>query len=395
MKKLWRRSALLSVLPALVLSACGGAASVTPPLLASPTAQVSATPALPPATLVPVPVTVGVQPTPSTPVSPTTAPTAVLPTSTPTPLPLPRISLGTHGINVADYADANLAALNGLGFGWIQVFNPPEFPIGNYKILYRVPLGASISGQLSDIDSWGDGLESLARERQGVIAAYSIGNEVNLSREWGGQQPDPVLYTRLLAVAYARIKSADPDALVISAGLAPTGGDGPGFVDDLAYARAMFDNGALAVMDAFGFHPYGFAYEPERDPAQAEARGLLFRRAEAHHQQMTAYGAGDKQLWATEFGWLRDAAEEGQTCDFGTLNWQRVPGRQQADYTVRAFDYAAKNWPWVGPMFLWNYDFSRSPLYPEACEQMKWFSLVDAGGQPRPVLETLRQQTKN
>jgi hypothetical protein len=311
------------------------------------------------------------------------------PTPEPTQEPLPKISLKEQGINAADYG--NLALPRDLGFGWVQVFNPPEFPIDGFRILYRVPLNRAVSGQQADIDAWADELEALVRTRRGVINAYSIGNEVNLSREWGGAQPDPLRYTELLAIGYARVKSADPDALVVSSGIAPTGGDGDGFVDDLRYARAMFDAGALDVMDAYGFHPYGFAYAPELSPDDPQAKGLLFRRAEAHRRLLEEFGAGGKKMWATEFGWLIDSNEEGVTCDFGGLNWQRVSRKQQANYVVRAYDYAAKNWPWMGPMFLWNADFSRSPLYPDRCEQMKWYSLIDEQGAERPIAQALRR----
>jgi len=320
-------------------------------------------------------------------------------TSAPAPIPtepispLPKISLNREGINVVDYGNANLAALQPLGFGWIQVFNPPEHPIPDYRVLYRVPLGDAVSGDGVAINTWADRLESLARERRGVIHAYSIGNEVNLSREWGGRPPDPQLYARLLAIAYGRVKTADPDALVISAGIAPTGGDGNGAADDLAYARALFEAGIADYIDGYGFHPYGFAYEPERDPDDPEARGLLFRRAEAHRRLMEAFGAADKLMWATEFGWLLDPREEGLQCSWPELDWQRVSRRRQAEYVVRAFAFARQHWPWMGPMFLWNYDFSRSPQYPDRCEQMKFFSLLDENGAERPVMQALRAAT--
>jgi hypothetical protein len=311
-----------------------------------------------------------------------------VPTIQPTIVALPKITLINQGINVANYNNLTLPAQ--LGFGWIQVFNPPEYAIPPFKILYRVPLGNVVNGNQQDIDEWADALESLALERRGVVNAYSIGNEVNLSREWNNQQPNPILYTKLLAIGYARIKSSDPDAIVLSAGIAPTGGDGDGFMDDLKYARAMFEAGAADVMDGYGFHPYGFAYEPERDPNDATAKGLLFRRAEAHRKLMQEFGAGDKQMWATEFGWIIDAKEEGSACAFGGLDWQRVSRETQAAYVVRAYDYAQRNWTWMGPMFLWNYDFSRSSLYPDPCEQMKWFSILDANGNERPLAQALR-----
>jgi hypothetical protein len=333
-------------------------------------------------------------PAPDTPAPSPAAPQAPQPTSTETPFPLPKISLTAHGINVANYDAANIQALRPFGFGWVQVFNPPDFPIDGYKVLHRVALGDAVSGRPEAIDAWADQLESLARERRGLIQAYSIGNEVNLSREWNGQPPDPALYARLLAIAFARIKTADPQALVVSAGIAPTGGDAAGAMDDLKYARALFEAGAASYIDAYGFHPYGFAYEPEHDPSDPAAKGLLFRRAEAHRALMEEYGAGDKPMWATEFGWLIDPREEGLQCSWPDLDWQRVSRKRQAEYLVRAYDYAAKNWPWMGPMFLWNYDFSQSPLYPEPCEQMKFFSLLDEAGNSRPAVSALTAATR-
>lgn len=305
-------------------------------------------------------------------------------------MPLPKVSLNNEGINVSNYNNDNIAALQPFGFGWIQVFNPPEFPIPNYKILHRVTMGNAISGQPADINAWAAQLENLTRERKGVINAYSVGNEVNLAREWGGKQPEPLLYTKLLAIAYARIKTADPDAIVVSAGIAPTGGDSADAMDDLKYARAMFEAGAANFIDAYGFHPYGFAYEPERDANDPETKGLTFRRAEAHRKLMEEFGAGDKQMWATEFGWIIDAKEEGLDCTWPSLDWQRVSRNRQAEYVVKAYDFATKSWPWMGPMFLWNYDFSRSQQYPDPCEQMKFFSMLDEQGRERPLFGALK-----
>jgi hypothetical protein len=161
-------------------------------------------------------------------------------------------------------------------------------------------------------------------------------------------------------------------------------------MDDLKYARRMLQAGAAGAFDAYGFHPYGFAYPPEQDPSTSAVRGLTFRRAEAHRALMEEFGAGDRQMWATEFGWLLDPNEEGVQCTWAELDWQRVSAAQQADYVKRAYEYAAANWSWMGVMFLWNFDFSVSPLYPDACEQMKWFSIIDPTGKPRAVVEALR-----
>jgi hypothetical protein len=389
-----RRLTGLIFIAAIALSACAGN---TPSTTSTPPSTPAAVPVTIVATTQPATATLAPSPTPAqlataTPAqsSPLATPTVPQPIPTETLVPLPKISLDNEGINVSDYDNDNIAALQPFGFGWIQVFNPPDHPIANTKILHRVTLGNAISGQPADINAWAAQLESLARERKGIINAYSIGNEVNLSREWGGMTPDPLLYTKLLAVAYARIKTADPDAIVVSAGIAPTGGDSADAMDDLKYARAMFEAGAASFIDAYGFHPYGFAYEPERDPNDPQTNGLTFRRAEAHRALMEEFGAGDKQMWATEFGWIIDAKEEGLDCTWPSLDWQRVSRNRQAEYVVKAYDYAERNWPWMGPMFLWNYDFSLSEQYPDPCEQMKFFSMLDEQGKERPLFGALK-----
>jgi hypothetical protein len=360
---------------------------------AQPTATITS---IPDDTPIPTPNVTAMDGNPTSPIStPLPAPTVA---PSPTPLPTPTPTLPPHppepirGVNVANSDIANIAPLRDLGFTWVQTFLPPTVRLEPFKVLYRVTLGNSVSGRPEDIEQFADVVEGVAKQNGEFIDAYSVGNEVNLSREWAGQQPDPVLYARLLAIAYARIKTHDPTAIVVSAGIAPTGGDGPGSVDDLNYARAMLNAGAGNAMDAYGFHPYGFAYEPEKDPTQViDHNGLTFRRAELHRKLMEEFGLSNKTMWATEFGWIVDPKEEGVNCDWPDLNWQKVSRQQQAEYVARAYTYAKQNWPWMERMFLWNYDFSRSPLYPEQCEQMKWFSMLDAQGQPRIVMHELRK----
>lgn len=324
-------------------------------------------------------------PAPASTQTPQPAPTAP-PAPTLPPTPVPRKP--NWGINVADWSNTRL--LYELGFEWIQTFLPPDYPVPPFRILYRISLGKAVTGDPAEIEQFARVVEGVAQKHRGVIQAYSIGNEVNLSREWAGGRPDPALYVRLLRIAWEKIKAADPGALVVSAGLAPTGGDGPGYIDDLRYARLMLEAGAGQYFDVYGFHPYGFAYPPEQDPSAPGVNGLAFRRAEAHRALMEQYGLSDRPMWATEFGWLLDPRYEGGNCAWPGLEWQKVSPEQQARYARGAFEYAKANWPWMGVMFLWNYDFSVSPLYPDGCEQMKWYSIIDLFGNPRPIVEVLR-----
>jgi hypothetical protein len=106
----------------------------------------------------------------------------------------------------------------------------------------------------------------------------------------------------MLKLAYTEIKSADPTAFVVSAGLAPYGAYGqraPGLMNPLSFLEGMYAAGAKGSFDALGFHPYNFG-------------GLFFHPSSAWSQvadtspsvrsMMVANGDGDKRVWGTEFG---------------------------------------------------------------------------------------------
>jgi hypothetical protein len=154
----------------------------------------------------------------------------------------------------------------------------------------------------------------------------------------------------------------------------------------------MLDNGAAQWFDAFGYHPYGYNMPPETEPTYDT---LVFRRVELIRKLFEDRGIYDKQIWLTEFGWLRDPAEDGIQCadsnpDFAGFAWMRVSGQTQADYTVRAFNWADRHWPWAGPMFLWNLNWA---LYPPGvnplCSHMRWFSVLKSDGTPLPVFNAV------
>ena len=308
------------------------------------------------------------------------------------PLPPPP-HLG-YGLNVRD--PAHLEALVApLGFDWVKLYEQYDaLPVTRlpYQVLYRVQL----DGPPGDLAVWGDHVGAIAQAGQGLVEAYEIGNEVNQSWQWGGQVPDPDEYVAALKVAYARIKAVDPGALVVSAGLGPVGrirttpaGEGkPGnnghSMDEWEYARAMFAGCGSDCFDVFGYHPFGFAYPPETDPHSVDNH-FAFRGAEDLRQIMLEYDLGDRPMWATEFGWIRDpgADADGHGGDWGWcklvpefndyFGWMLVSELQQADYLSRAFAYADAHWPWMGPMFVWNLDWHD---YGWLCEPARYFSVL-------------------
>jgi hypothetical protein len=299
-----------------------------------------------------------------------------------------RASLEPHlayGINVRNLSHLD-PLVAPLGFEWIKLsegYGPPPSERLPYHVLYLI----ECEGFTGDMGAWTEHVEELAVDGLGRVDAYEICNEPNLIQFWDNRMPDPALYAQMLCIAYERIKSIDPQATVISGGSAPVGriqgtcdgwsGNNCGVMDERIYAQEVLAHGADACMDAFGYHPHGFAYEPERDPAAVE-NGFAFRGVEVMRQILLTHGLGEMPIWATEFGWIRDPSLDGRPeCHeiagyefwFG---WMDVSESQQADYLVRAFQYADENWPWMQGIFVWNLDWHN---YNWSCEASRFFSI--------------------
>ena len=60
-------------------------------------------------------------------------------------------------------------------------------------------------------------------------------------------------------------------------------------MDEQRYLQGMIDHGALMCMDAYGHHPYGYAYAPEHDPAHVP-NGFAFRGVEQMREILVTAG---------------------------------------------------------------------------------------------------------
>lgn len=282
------------------------------------------------------------------------------------------------------------------GFQWVKLWErlnvdvadiPADLP---YKVLYTI----DCDGFPDDLEAWGDHVQDIATQGQGLVEAYEIANEPNAY--WGYEDdrdsdPNPLEYFLVLQEAYTRIKAVDPEAIVVVSGLAPVGrvqgncfgydGNNCNAMDELEFWRALFDLGGGDYFDVLGLHPYGFKYEPETDPYSV-SNNFCFRGAELQYAILQEYGLGDKPVWATEFSWFRAASEDGEypgwcsCCNqeySDTVKWLEVSEEEQADYLVRAFEYAHENWPWMHGMFLWNLDWYDHGWL---CEPSRYYSIM-------------------
>jgi hypothetical protein len=215
----------------------------------------------------------------------------------------------------------------------------------------------------------------VAARYQGQVTAYVIWNEPNLTTEWNGQPPDPEAYVRLLCSTQTAIRQADPGALIVSAGLAPTNHTDASALDDRIYLQRMYAADAAACFDILGAHPYGFAYPPN-DPYGSH-ESLNFSRLADLRTIMVEAGDGGKSVWATEMGWTTAPARPEQM-------WLRVSEEEQKDYLIRALQQAEASWPWLERMAVWNLSIG----LPENDEK-RGFSLLAGDGSPKPAFEGL------
>ena len=247
----------------------------------------------------------------------------------------------------------------------------------------------------------------LASRYKGRVRGYQVWNEPNLAREWRDLIPNPTAYVELLRSCYVGIKKADSQALVISAGLAPTGSGPPEAIPDIDYLIGMYEAGAAPYFDLLGLNAPGYKAPPEVSPTEVTDPDsgygghptFCFRHAEDMRVIMEQYGDTRKQAAIMEFGWHTDTNPAHQ--DYA---WFAVTPEQQADYLVRAYQYARSNWStWVGPMFVWN--FPDSHWTPDH-EEYFW-AIVDPfwwgydgdtekwkGGEVRPAYTALKLMPK-
>ncbi len=244
----------------------------------------------------------------------------------------------------------------------------------------------------ADLQDFADFCGATAERYRGRIQAYQVWNEPNLAREWGEQLPDPVAYTELLRVCYEAIKAADPDAIVVSAGLAPTGTDSVNAMPDTDFLQGMYDAGAAAYFDVLGLNAPGFKAPPELDPAIAESdpqygagRWFAFRHVEDMRAIMVERGDGQKQIAILEMGWTLDQVNPEYA-------WFAVDEATQADYLVRAYEYAAANWqPWIGLMstiYIADWEWTAEN------DEQWWWSIVLPDGTPREAYYALQAMEK-
>jgi hypothetical protein len=193
------------------------------------------------------------------------------------------------------------------------------------------------------------------------VRHWEVWNEPNISYFWqttdNSNVPNATAYANLFIAASQAIKAADPNAIVMTAGLAPQGAypnednvytdNNWAFVNPVLFLERCYAVvGFKAAADIIAAHPYavqdnptGFpdplAYGPWNGWSEIEVTNPSYRSI------MTAQGDSAKKIWATEMGfWMRGGGSRTPT--------------EVASYIPRVFD----TWfgrTYTGPMFWYTH----------------------------------------
>lgn len=264
------------------------------------------------------------------------------------------------------------------------------------------------NGPPDDYSEYARFLTELINRYPGKIGAIEVWNEQNLDREWAtANGVNPNDYVRFLQVAHDAIKAADPNIIVISGALAPTGcNDGFSCADDFVWLDQALAAGMLNYADCVGVHHNGYNIGPDvpydQAGSTAEAATAQFRGPfdNPHHswsfkttldtyaQKIQAIDPNAK-LCVTEFGW---ASAEGY--DVAPTGFEFAYDNtlaEQAQYITQAFKQMHDSGN-VWLTFLFNFDFGNKGSGPT--DDPVPYSIVDTNGIPRPAFGAVAEMEK-
>jgi hypothetical protein len=264
------------------------------------------------------------------------------------------------------------------------------------------------NGPPDDVSHYTAFLTELLNRYPGQIHAIEVWNEQNLDREWATAAGlSPRDYVQFLAQAQETIKAIDPNIIVISGALAPTGvHDGVSSYDDFIYLDEALAAGMLKYADCVGAHHNGYNIGPAvpfdqtgSDPNAASAiyRGPFdnphhswsFRTTIDTYAQKIQAADPDKKLCVTEFGWASSEGYDAYPTGFEFAQDNTL--EEQAEFIVQAFQQMQDSGDvWLA--FLFNFDFGNKAGGPT--DDPVVYSIVDTNGIPRPAFSAVAEMPK-
>ena len=278
-------------------------------------------------------------------------------------LPVP---VGGH---VHYFGDAAKEAMRSAGMTWVKkqvqygISDGKDFIEEAHSLGYKALLGAK--GNKDQLAADFDGYVAKFAEYVGYLAslgadAIEVWNEPNIDREWPSGQVNGASYARLLRPAYEAIKAVNPDVMVISAALAPTGFFGGGCAwsgcDDHVFMAQMANAGVPNYADCIGVHynegilpPTAQGGDP-RDEYPTRYLPLMLRRVQFPFRNSRI------PMCMTEMGYLSPEGYGPLPAGFRWAQYTSV--QEQARWLADAIQISAnyQEMP-VEMVIVWNIDF--------------------------------------
>jgi hypothetical protein len=256
-----------------------------------------------------------------------------------------------------------------------------------------------VEGPPNNFADFGTFLGKLAARYKGRVKAYEIWNEQNLKREWEGRTINAGDYVELLKVSYQAIKAADPNAIVVSGALTPTGVNDLNIgIDDVVFLTQMYQyQGGVfkQYADAVGSHASGYNNAPDdwvdrntvNTPGFKGHGSFYLRRIDQLHQVMLNHG-DNRQMWITEFHWASAQPPVPAGYEWTT----HLSEGQVAEFLVTSIQSMKTQRTWVGAVFVWNLNFRTFLDYHR--HETAIFGILNEDWTPRHIYNRLRDMPK-
>ncbi len=236
----------------------------------------------------------------------------------------------------------------------------------------------------------GDGVDDAPAHQR--VRFFQIWNEPNLMGEWNWQPPNPEQFVTLLRAGAAAARAANPQAVILFPGLAPTDGlDWRAPMTELEYLDRVYKAGGADSFDIMAAQSYGLGQSPSEhryvfvrgrsnwswnqpiDTRSDVSRVVLLREV------MERNGDAGKPVWVTEFGW--NSAPASIPPERRSTWGQPVSEQQKGDYLVSQIERARQEWPWMGAMNVWMLRYG-GYADPNPDDPTPYFALVSRDWQP-------------
>ncbi len=239
----------------------------------------------------------------------------------------------------------------------------------------------------ADVAAYGRFAGTAAARYKGRIDNWEVWNEPNFTFFWK-PQPNVTAYAALLRQAYGEIKASNPNATVLSGGLAASGDEDDGSLSPITFMQGIYTQKSNTSLDAVSLHPYTFPAMPSY-----KAWWNRWQQIDPIRSLMVQNGDSGKKIWLTEFGAPTGGPGVGYTANqLNDFKYGKDYMQEAAQQTLmqEALQGYWDREAWMGPFFWYSLkDESQNTGDPE-----NFFGLLRYDGSKKPAYTTFQNAIK-